>query len=102
MAFGVVAAAGGAEEAARRFQDPVGGGPAVAGELRRAPTPLSEERPAWKGLVIVPKFSRRPADWLPAIDSARAVASRSSPIRRALAAAAANVPQVAVAWKPVW
>jgi hypothetical protein len=51
---------------------------------------------------MVPKFSRRPADWLPAIDSARAVASALSPSSLALAAAAAKVPQVAVVWKPVW
>ena len=60
-------------------------------------TPLSDERPAWNGLVIVPKFSRRPADWLPASDSARRVIATSRPIRRAAAAAAANVPHVAVA-----
>jgi hypothetical protein len=46
---------------------------------------------------MVPKFSRRPADWLPAIDRARAIASVSRPISLALAAAAAKVPQVAVA-----
>ena len=51
---------------------------------------------------MVPKFSRRPADWLPAIESARCVASTSRPISRAAAAAAAKVPQVAVEWKPVW
>jgi hypothetical protein len=47
-------------------------------------------------LVIVPKFSRRPAAWLPAMESARAVASASRPSSLALAAAAAKVPQVAV------
>jgi hypothetical protein len=51
---------------------------------------------------MVPKFSRRPADWLPAMESARSVVSSSKPIRREAAEAAANVPQVAVAWKPVW
>src|SRR3954464_5279419 len=61
-----------------------------------AATPLSEERPAWKGLVIVPKFSRRPADWLPAIDSARQVASSDRPISFDAAAAAAKVPQLPV------
>ena len=65
-------------------------------------TPLSDERPAWKGLVMVPKFSRSPADWLPAMDSARAVASSSRPISLDAAAADAKVPHVAVAWKPVW
>ena len=51
---------------------------------------------------MVPKFSRRPADWLPAIESARSVVSTSKPISFDAAAAAAKVPQVAVAWKPVW
>ena len=48
------------------------------------------------------KFSRSPADWLPATDRARAVASASSRSSEAAAAAAAKVPQVAVAWNPVW
>jgi hypothetical protein len=62
-----------------------------------AATPLSDDRPAWNGFVMVPKFSRKPADWLPASDRARVVASASRPISFAAAAAAAKVPQVAVA-----
>ena len=41
-------------------------------------------------MVMVPKFSRRPADWLPAIDNARAVASTFRPSSLALVAAAAG------------
>ena len=67
-----------------------------------ATTPDSEDRPAWNGFVMVPKFSRSPADWLPAMERALSIASLSSPASRPAAAAAANVPQVAVAWKPVW
>jgi hypothetical protein len=47
-------------------------------------------------LVIVPKFSRKPADWLAASPSARRTCSTSSFINRDAPAAAANVPIVAV------
>ncbi|MNC85159.1 hypothetical protein D3C83_07440 [compost metagenome] len=61
-----------------------------------ATTPDSAERPGWNGLVMVPKFSRRPADWLAPMPMARRVCSRLSPIMRAAPAAAVIAPMVAV------
>ena len=62
--------------------------------------PLSAARPAWKGLVMVPKFSRKPPAWLAARLSAARVVARSSPSSRAAPAAAPIAPHVAVLWNP--
>jgi hypothetical protein len=47
-------------------------------------------------MVMVPKFSRSPADWLAPMPSARRVCSTFSFIMRAAPAAAAMAPMVAV------
>ncbi len=62
--------------------------------------PDSAERPGWNGLVMVPKFSRSPADWLAPMPSARRVCSTFKPSMRDAPAAAAMAPMVAVEWKP--
>src|SRR5215467_1153920 len=61
-----------------------------------ATTPLSAARPAWKGLVIVPQFSRNPAACVAPRLNARRVASRSRPRTFAAPAAAPIAPHVAV------
>jgi len=57
-------------------------------------TPDSAARPAWNDLMVVPKFSRKPAAELPAIPMTRATADASSPRTFAAATAAPKVPTV--------
>ena len=45
---------------------------------------------------MVPKFSRKPEDWLAAMPKARAHTATSAPYNLMAAAAAANTPQVPV------
>ena len=65
-----------------------------------ASSPLSAARPAWNGLVMVPKFSRRPAACDAAMLSATRVTSALSPSIQAAAAPDPMVPTVPVEWNP--
>ena len=63
---------------------------------KAAVTPFSAARPAWSGLVIVPKFSRRPEAMLAAIPRVRISASSLRAKIFPTAIAAPNPPIVAV------
>ena len=86
----------------RSASSPLGDAVKPSAAISAATTPFSAARPAWNGLVMVPKFSRNPPACVAPMASARRVASRSSPRSFAAAAAAPIEPQVAVLWKPVW
>jgi hypothetical protein len=66
-----------AEEAAVGLEPGGRGGEAQRRHLRGPPRRSPAARPAWKGLVMVPKFSRSPPACVAPSDSARRVASRS-------------------------
>ena len=68
----------------------------------QAITPLSAALPACRGLVIVPKFSLRPALSDAAIPKDFTILFKSYFLILAAAEADANVPQVAVEWNPCW
>ncbi len=59
---------------------------------------LSAARPGCSGFAMVPKFSRNPADSLPAMPSAAVVVPGESRRRLHTPAVAPNTPQVLVMW----
>ena len=61
-----------------------------------ANTAFSAARPECRGFTIVPKFSRTPDEWLPAMPMARVVASADNRRRLHTPAVAPNTPQVLV------
>ena len=68
--------------------------------MRTASMPEAAARPAWNGLVMVPKLATSPAAMLPASASAAPVRSAESPCRLATAAAAPTAPYTAVGCQP--
>jgi len=61
---------------------------------------LRAEFPTPTLLLIVPRFSTRPEDWVAAAPSAHAIRAASSPSSLPAAAAAPSTPQVAVMCQP--
>jgi hypothetical protein len=68
---------------------------------RAASTPFCAARPAWKGLVMLPKFATSPPAMEAAMASAFAVSSTFIFEMREAAAAAAMVPNTAVGCHPL-
>ena len=68
---------------------------------RAASRPFCAALPGCSGLDMVPKQLFSPAAWVPARPNAWVSASPSTPSSRAAAAAAPNVPVVAVVCQPL-
>ena len=97
----VMAARRGVVEAPPSLEDGGGGGEAAGDEVGRQDS-------AFGGPAGVERFGHgaeilaHPAAWLPAMPSTMAASCRVEPSRLATPAAAPNMPQVPVVWKPSW